>query len=47
MIQLFLRKCNFATSTYFLRFDGELLKPDIYLMKVITEVEMCVLDAWK
>ncbi len=33
---------NFATSTCFLRFDGELLNPDIYLMKVITEVELCV-----
>ncbi len=34
-----------VTSVCFLRFDGELLKPDIYLMKVTTEVEMCVLDA--
>ncbi len=41
----FCGKCNFATSIYFLTFDGELLKSDIYLMKVITEVDMCVLDA--
>ncbi len=35
-------KRNFATSTCFLRFDGELLMLDIYLMKVINGVEMCV-----
>ncbi len=35
-------KHNFAISTCLLRFDGELLKPDIDLMKDITEVELCV-----
>ncbi len=36
---------NFATSICFLRFAGGRLNPDIYLMKVITEVEKYVLDA--
>ncbi len=31
----------FHSSICLLRFDDEFLKPDIYLMKVTTEVEMC------
>ncbi len=38
-------KHNFATSTCFLRFDGQLLNPDFYLMKVITEVESLVITS--
>ncbi len=38
---------NFATSICFKKFVGELLKPDIYMMNVLSEVEMCVLDARK
>lgn len=38
---------NLATSIGFLRFDGEPLKPDISLIKVITEAKTCLLDAQK
>ncbi len=41
------KKSNFATSICCLKYDGELLKPEISLMKVITEAETYMLDAQK
>ncbi len=43
----FFEKSNFATSICCLKYDGEILKPEISLMKIITEAETCMLDAQK